>query len=280
MSAGTDRPAPRWPQDRWISPSALKTYRDCPQQARLQYVERVPPPPVTRVDFVKGNATHIALKQAAEALDRGVSPPTDEQVLAQVRRDLPLSGFPSVEEWDAHVRDVMRWIRRGREYIQRPTIFAWVRPERPLKRAWRLFPDAPPFTITARPDLIVLHEDGDLPRVEFIDYKTGAQYVDEMPALVLRLVARELLEGVVPDVDQTPVQFTYLWLDHADRDVIDLTPEYIAYYWARVARSMRQLVREEEWAPNPSPRCHYCPYFGTRCTEKIPYDQWADPRHG
>lgn len=279
MSAA-GRPAPRWPADRWISPSVLKAYRDCAQRVRLEYVERVPKPPVTRIDFTKGNAAHIALKQAAERLRRGEEPLTDEQVLARVRLDLPQSGFPSDEEWNAHVRDVLRWVQRGRRYIRRPTITDWVQVERPLKRPWKLFRNAPPVTINARPDLIVLHdEEGDV-SVEIIDYKTGAKWFDEMPALILRLVARDLLDGLVGNVDDVPVRFTYLWLDHGDMDVIDLTPEYIGYYWDDVFESMRELVRETDWGPNPSPRCHYCPYFGTTCTEKIPVDPWHDPRHG
>lgn len=263
-----------------MSPSVLKRYRDCAHQVRLQYLDRVPQPPITRIDFTKGNAAHIALKQAAERLQRGEEPLTDEQVLAKVRKDLPRAGFPSDEEWNAHVREVVRWVHRGRAYIRRPTIVDWVQVEKPLKRPWRLFRNAPPFIVTARPDLIVLHDDaGDL-WVEIIDYKTGAKWFDEMPALVLRLVARDLLDGLVGCVDDVRVQFTYLWLDHGEAEPIELTSEYIDYYWRDVEKSMRALAREAEWAPNPSPRCHYCPYFGTTCTEKIPIDPWCDPRHG
>ena len=278
MSAA-GQPGPRWPHDQWISPSVLKTYRDCAHRVRLQYLDRVTQPPITRIDFTKGNATHTALKQVAEKLARGDEPPTDEQVLAKVRRDLPRHGFPSDEEWDAHVREVLRWARYGREYIQRPTIVDWLQVEKPLKRSWNLFRNTPPFTITARPDLIVLHDDSE-PWIEIIDYKTGSKWFDEMPALVLRLVARETLDNLVGNVDHTRVRFTYLWLDHRDMDVIDLTSEYIDYYWRDVEDGMRALARESEWAPNPSPRCHYCPWFGTTCTEKIPIDAWHDPRHG
>jgi hypothetical protein len=280
MTAGAGIPPAHWPRDRWISPSVLKAYRDCARQVRLKHIERVTAPPISRIDFTKGNATHVALKQAADRLARGEEPPTDEQVLAKVRKDLPREGFPSDEEWHAHVRDVMRWIARGRRYIQRPTITGWVQVERPLKRPWTLFRDAPPVTVSARPDVIVLHDDGPAPRIEIIDYKTGAKWFDEMPALILRLVARDLLDDLVGNVDDVPVQFTYLWLDHGEVDTIDLTPEYIGYYWDDVFESMRALVREAEWAPNPSPRCHYCPYFGATCPEKIPVDPWSDPRHG
>lgn len=279
MTVG-ERPAPRWPHDRWISPTVLKSYRDCARQVRLKHIDRLPETPVTRIDYTKGNATHIALKQAAERLRRGEEPLSDEQVLDKVRRDLPRSGFPSDEEWESHVRDVMRWVRRGRHYIRRPTIVDWVQVERPLKRSWKLFHNAPPVTISARPDVIVLHDDDGELWVEIIDYKTGSKWFDEMPALVLRLVARELLDGLVGNVDDVRVRFTYLWLEHADADSIDLTAEYIDYYWRDIENSMRALAREAEWAPNPSPRCHYCPYFETTCTEKIPLDSWPDLRHG
>lgn len=278
MSA-PEAPSPRWPHDRWISPTVLKAYRDCARQVRFRYIDRVTMPPITRIDFTKGNAAHIALKQAAERLKRGEEPLSDEQVLAKVRKDLPRPGFPSDEEWEAHVREVVRWVRCGRHYIQRPTIIDWLQVEKPLKRSWNLFHNAPPVTISARPDVIVLHDDSE-PWIEIIDYKTGAKWFDEMPALVLRLVARATLDGLVGNVDDVPVRFTFLWLDHGEKDVIDLTPEYIDYYWRDVEDGMRALALEAEWAPNPSPRCHYCPYFGTTCTEKIPIDTLYDPRHG
>jgi hypothetical protein len=114
VTAGAGIPPAHWPRDRWISPSVLKAYRDCARQVRLKHIERVTAPPIPRIDFAKGNATHIALKQAADKLARGEEPLTDEQVLAKVRKDLPREGIPSDEEWHAHVRDVMRWIARGR----------------------------------------------------------------------------------------------------------------------------------------------------------------------
>jgi len=192
-----------------------------------------------------------------------------------IRRQVPRQPFPSEAEWLAHVRDVRRWVDRGRRYIERESIRQWVLMEKNLTREWNLVRGMPPFTIMARPDVIVLHEDEHgVPVVEIIDHKTGSPRPDPLPALVLRLVARELLEGLVGDVDAAQIRFTYLWLESDEKDPIDLTTEYIDYFWRDVQRDMRRLVTETAWEPRPSPGCHYCPFYQHACTEKVPFDAW------
>lgn len=263
--------ARRWPVDRPISPTVLNAYRHCPQRVRLDYLDHVPKPFAFRPALTKGNATHLALKRIADARARNRPTIDNAEVERMARMLLPRQEFPSENEWMAHLNDVSRWVERGRAYIERESIQSWVLVERPLKRPWKLFRHDPPYTVTARPDVIVLHAKRDnTPLVEIVDYKTGQQRFDEMPPLMLRLVARELLERLVEDVEAAQVRFSYLWLDSGEQDVVDLTPEYIEYYWGEVERDMRRLASESEWPATPSRGCHYCPFYRNACPEEAP----------
>jgi hypothetical protein len=271
--SGPAHPGPRWPHDRWISPTVLKTYQLCPQQVKFGYLDQLPKSWGFRPAISKGNATHLALKRIADALARGRAPIDESDVEKMARLFLPRREFPSEDEWNAHLKDISLWVQRGRAHIERESVRDWVLVERPLKRSWNLFRGVLPYTITARPDVVMHHDDEDnQPVIEFVDYKTGKERFDEMPALVLRLVARELLERLVQNVDDAQVRFTYLWLSTGEQDTITLTPEYIEYYREQIERQMRKLASETEWAPRPSRACRYCPFYQNVCPEQIPRD--------
>jgi CRISPR/Cas system-associated exonuclease Cas4 (RecB family) len=254
----------------------INAYRYCPRRVRLQHLDRVHVPGFQRIDFTMGNAAHLVLKHIAQTHALGRRPPDDDQVMEMIRQQVPRQPFPSEAEWTATLREVRTWVRRGRRYIERTSIRRWVLIEKNLTRDWNLLRDRPPFTIMARPDLIVQHEDEDgVPVVEIIDYKTGAPSDDPMPILIMRLVARELLDGLVGNADIARVVFTYLWLETDESHPVDVTAEYIEYYWPNVQRQMRGLTTESEWSPRPSPGCRFCPFHNHVCQEKIPYDPWS-----
>jgi hypothetical protein len=268
--------SPRWPHHIPISPTSLKSYRECPQRVRFQYIDNVPRPESFVLFFAKGNAAHLALQRIAYAIQRRDTPITDAQVMETARLYLPPQRFPSEDARLAEVRDVVRWVRAGRQYIERLVDPIWLVIERKLRREWNLFPHIGAYNVLAKPDVIVRHTDPDgEPVVKIIDYKTGKRWFDEMPALLTRLVARSILEKVLDNVDTKRIRFRYLWLDTGDEDIIDLTPEYVGFHWDTVFRDMQRLASESEWRPNPSFRCRYCPFFGNACTEKIPVDAWS-----
>lgn len=275
MSAG-GTPPPRWPRDRWISPSVISSYQYCPKRVRFQHVDRVPVPGFQRIDFTMGNAAHLVLKHIAQTHALGHKPPDDDQVVAMIRQNVPRHSFPSEAEWTAALCEVRQWVGRGRRYIERDSIRRWLLIEKNLTRDWNLLRYHPPFTIMARPDLIVQHEDEDgMPVVEIIDYKTGTPSDDPLPGLMMRLVARQFLDDLVGNADNAHIRFTYLWLEKNDRDPFDLTSEFIEYHWPGVEYTMRRLVTESEWEPRPSPECRYCPFHNHVCQEKIPHDAWS-----
>jgi hypothetical protein len=240
---------------------------------RLQYIENVPYRRGFVLHFTKGNTVHLALQRIAEALKNGRIPITDAEVMEMARLRLPPQEFPTEDARLAEARDIVRCVQTGRRYLEGISNPTWLLIERKLCREWKLFHKIGPYQVLAKPDVILQRDDeDDQPMIEIIDYKTGTRWFDEMPPLVTRLVARPLLDASLEDFDAARIRFTYLWLQTGERDVIDLTPEYVEYHWGEVFSDMRQLASESEWKATPSFRCRYCPYHGNVCTEKIPVD--------
>jgi hypothetical protein len=59
---------PRWPRDRWISPTALNTYRNCAYRVRLAHIDRVPELPGYHVFLRKGRIACNILRDIAHLL--------------------------------------------------------------------------------------------------------------------------------------------------------------------------------------------------------------------
>lgn len=187
------------------------------------------------------------------------------------RVHLPPQNFPTEEARMAEARDIVRWVQVGRRYLERMENPTWVLVEKSLHREWRIFRQGPPFTVIARPDVIVRQIDPDgNSYFEIIDYKTGKRRPEDMPPVILRFVARDLLQEIVGDASSAQVRFTYLWLETTEKDVKDLSVDFCNYQWEEISGDLSRLASESEWKPNPSYLCRYCPYFENVCTEKIP----------
>lgn len=278
---GQDDPppdAPCWPHDRWISPTILNNYRNCPKRARLQYVDRVAQPWQFRPHLTKGRVAHLALKRIVDALARNQPPIDIPEIEHMARLHLPLREFPSPEEYHASVRDVVRWVAYGRDYLIRIPGAEWLLVEKNQTRTWPIFGRQIPYTLMARPDVLIqrVDDDGAL-LIEIIDYKTGAIRPEDEPPVMMRFVAWNLLHDVMGNPSAARVRFTYLWLDHAESTHIDLSVEYCNTIWPDIIRQASTLVTETDWPAMPSRLCRYCPYFENICQETIPLDDSFGP---
>jgi len=264
---------PRWPRDRWISPTILNNYRNCPKHARLQYVDRVPQPWQFQPHLAKGRVAHLALKRIVDALARNQPPIDDQEVEKMASLHLPLPLFPSPEAYHASVRDVVRWVAYGRDYLIHIPGATWLLVEKNQTRTWPIFRGQIPYTIMARPDVLIqrVDEDGAL-LIEIIDYKTGVIRPEDDPPVMMRFVIRDLLRDVTGDASAAQVRFTYLWLDHAESTHIDLSVEYCNTLWPDIIRQASTLATETDWPARPSRLCEYCPYYRNVCQETIPPD--------
>lgn len=256
---------PAWPPDRWITPTALKQYGTCPRRVRLQYVDRRPEPPASNLFLTKGRIAHQILQQSARLIARR-QPPLDPPALAEMAsRRLHRSMFPSEEARQSELAEIVRWVRFGLEYLDRDAEYLLI--ERNATRPVAL-PSLPaPYTLMARPDLILLRTDQDGERfIEFIDYKTGKQRNDDVVPVLTRYVSRKLLSTVLPDPTTVRMRFTFLWLQDREADVIDLPLEYCEWSWESVTGVVAALVTERAWPEQPSHLCRYCPYMDNPCT--------------
>ena len=257
--------AARWPIARAISPSLLRAYRRCPFQVRLAQIDRVTPPFRYNAALSKGRIAHVILKRVADTLARG-GPPIDEaEMLRMARLHLPRQAFPTPGAHEQQARQIVRWAMTGRRYLERHPDARYLMVERPMTRRWRIVPGHPPYTIAARPDVVLLRADEDGGAlVEIVDYKTGR--VPPEPPVLTRFVARDVLARHPGD----RVRFTYLWLDADDETRIELTTGHCYAHWDGIVGTLHDLASETAWAPRPSVLCRSCPFYRSVCTAGIP----------
>jgi len=260
---------PAWPPDRKISPTVLKHYGTCPRRVRLKYIECRPEPFTFNLHLIKGRVAHEILRQSAWLIAGDKPVLGDEKVHSKVHsmvsQRFHSRDFPSIETMESHVADVVRWVRFGIESLDRDSEYLVI--ERANNRSVTLPAISLAPTLMARSDLILLRTESDGERVvEFIDYKTGKPGDDDIVPVFTRYIARALLKGHLPNPTIVPMQFTFLWLDARERQVIDLSLDYCEWAWASVKRQISALLDEREWPERPSYLCRYCPYNGNACT--------------
>lgn len=256
---------PAWPPDRWISPTALNHYGTCPRRVRLKHIDRLPEPPGVNLFLTKGRIAHQILQQSAKLIARHRPVLGDEVLSNMVSQRFHPRDFPSNETMESHIADVLRWVRYGLGYLDRDAEYLLIERNSTRPVALPSFPG--PYTLMARPDLILLRTDHDGGRyIEFIDYKTGKQRDDDVLPVLTRYVSRELLKTVLPDPTTARMRFTFLWLQDRDADVIELPLEYCEWSWESVTGALGALLTEREWPERPSHLCNYCAYNGNACT--------------
>lgn len=258
------QPGPSWPPDRWISPSALKSFNQCPYRVRLLYLDMIPEPKAFSLNLSKGLITHDLLAMSAWRIIGGQPDLGEEWFHEQAYRRLPRWEFPSDDARTGNAREIAHWVGRGLRYLDRTAAF--MRIERGNHREWRRGPSGAPLTIVTRPDLVLRRIDrqGE-PFIEFIDYKTGRQRTDAIAPVVMRYAFTEYFKSLVPDTQSLRMQFTWLWLDSGEIDITDLTLEYSMAAWGEVTRNIERLLTERVWPAQPSNGCNYCPYNGNAC---------------
>lgn len=268
--------SPAWPVDRAISPTVLSRYCTCPREVRLRYIDQRTGRKEFSLQLTKGNVAHGILKHCADRIVRGLPPPGPPNFEDMASRRLHTWMFPSEETRRCEIADVVRWVHYGLECLDRNADYLLI--ERNATRSLVLPLYTGPNLLMARPDLILLHMEPDgEPFVEFIDYKTGKPRDDEVVPVFTRYVSRELLKRHLPNPTIARMQFTFLWLDARERQVIDLSLDYCEWAWESVKGQIEALLDEREWPERPSHLCNYCGYNGNACTAYARMRSGASP---
>jgi RecB family exonuclease len=238
---------------RTLSATSLSTYRRCPQQWKLKYVDRLPEE--DKPFFNLGTAVHAALEVFYAG--RVASPPPLDDVLAVFHREFDPEAYGSEEEAARRRADGVKMVgdfhRKHADGFE-PALAV----EKPLTfevegRDFRGFVD--------RIDKV---GEG---RIRVVDYKTGGSFdldrVRTDPQLTLYQIGCEQKLGL---------EVASLALYH----VPSQTPFEVERHGEEQVASVRAAVREaargieeERFEPDPGPYCEWCD-FRPHCPA------WAD----
>ncbi|MCA9833271.1 MAG: PD-(D/E)XK nuclease family protein [Thermomicrobiales bacterium] len=261
----------RWPHQKSLSPTSLKTYSQCAYRIRLQYVDEIPRPDIFVPFFAIGNATHSALGTIAQQMKLGVPTIGEKEIRMLCSFHMPMHHYPSEEAWEAEVQKVLRWVDTGKRYLQRLQVEEWLLIEHWEAREIPLLPTKARYKLGAKPDLVVRRRDEEgEPLIHIIDYKTGQVREEPDVPVIQRFALRPLLQEWTGDASAANVRFTWIWLDENYPRDVDVSVEHCNHAWPEIMAQMESLVSEAIFAPTPGWYCRYCPYYQNYCTEEIP----------
>lgn len=274
MTESEDQREWRWPNHIVMSPSSLKAFGQCHYRNKLRYLQSIDPPDTWVRNFAMGNAAHAALGTIAQQMKVGANLITDDQVRMGTRLRLPMTKYPSEEARHADIELVVRWVNRGRAWLESLDIEEFLLIESGERRPVKLFASEAEYKLLAKPDLIVrrTNRDGDS-IIHVIDYKTGKIYPEDDVPVIMRYVTREKLQQWTGDASAANVMFSWNWLDHGQVDDVDLTVEHCNQAWPGILEQMEAMATETDWKATPGWYCRYCPYYQNYCPEEIPRTQ-------
>lgn len=273
MTASDDR-IWRWPNHIVMSPSSLKAFGQCHFRNKLRYLQNIDPPDVWIRSFAMGNATHDALGTIAQQMKVRASIITDDQVRLGARMKLPMNQYPSEEARTADIEQVLRWVHRGKRYLESLDVDDWLLIESKAGRDISLLPTRAQYELLAKPDLIVrrINSDGES-IVHIVDWKTGGVYPEPDVPVIMRYVTKAKLQEWTGDASIAKVQFTWYWLDFGYYDDIDVSVEHCNHAWPGILEQMEAMATETEWRATPGWYCRWCPYYQNHCPEEIPREE-------
>jgi len=231
-----------------ISYSRFATYQVCPQQYKLQYVDRVPVP--TAPELIFGSAVHDALSFMYDPAH--LQMPTVEEVA---------QAF--VSAWQARERQIPEEYRQlyfdqGTDMIRRHCQQHSQREEGRYTAATEMFFSLPfdgEHTLVGRFDRVDV-----LPgnKLEVIDYKTtrrmpSQQSMEKSSQLAIyRMAAAQLYPG-------QQVTTTLLYLLH-DFEMRITQPEEFLCETQSELRHVVARIQAQEFEPDPGNHCDWCAY--------------------
>ncbi|MFB3882498.1 MAG: RecB family exonuclease [Armatimonadota bacterium] len=231
-----------------ISYSRYATYRHCPQQYRLQYVDRIPTPRAAELEF--GTAVHSGLKVMHDP-SRVRVPSVEELIDAFAKAWNPVPPEGKAEEWQLRFQQGVELLQRyhaehakreeGRYTIDTERFFSL-----PLEGG---------HVLTGRIDRVDVTGDKQL---EVIDYKTSRRMppltaVDQNPQLAIyRLAANQLYPGF-------KVTTTLLFVLLGQRIQTEQDEEFIRETKDDILDALTS-IQLEEFEPRLGGHCDWCAF--------------------
>lgn len=236
---------------RTFFPTAINTYRQCPQRYLLQYIRKVRRPHPFSAALVKGGATHRLLaRHVRPYLHTGRIP---ARLLEEAHREIATTDYPANERkhMARDAEEVAELTIAGLEMLPlgaRPVI---------VERNLYALLDGGPVQLGARVDLVVQHEDA---TVEHIDFKTGKRRPDDrLQMLISRIVVGNRMR------EAPRILTTTLYLQQRQADSNPLAGAEFQADWRELKATIREIRTATDWPPIPGPLCDYCPYKSRDC---------------
>jgi putative RecB family exonuclease len=239
--------------------SRIETYKNCPQQFKLHYIDKIEVEE-EGIEAFMGSRVHEALEK--------------------LYTDIRMTKFPSLEEllayyedqWEKNWHDSIKIVRqeyRPEHYreVGRKAIAEYYEQHRPFDESRTIaleykvnFPidEAGEYTILGYIDRIAVARDG---TYEIHDYKTSGRLptqdeIDKDRQLALYQMA---VAGMWPDVKKVDLVWHYMVFGKELRS--RRTPRQLAGLKKEIMASIRTIEEDSDFRPKESALCDWCAYF-------------------
>jgi len=239
--------------------SRLESYKSCPQQFKLHYIDKIEVEE-EGIEAFMGSRAHEALEKLYTDI-RMTKVPTLEELLAYYE-----------EQWEKNWHDGIKIVRK--EYkpehyreVGRKAVAEYYEQHQPFDESRTIaleykvtFPidESGEYTILGYIDRIAVARDG---TYEIHDYKTSGRLptqaqIDKDQQLALYQLA---VSEMWPDVKKVDLVWHYLVFGKELRS--QRSPEQLAGLKKEVMASIRKIEEDSDFRPRESALCDWCSYF-------------------
>ncbi|MDP9469876.1 MAG: PD-(D/E)XK nuclease family protein [Chloroflexota bacterium] len=246
-----------------IYPKHINLFLQCPERYFHERVERQKIDQPFSPAMTKGIAVHQILNDAAVEYRRHGTVPAN--LVERAEALVPRSSYPSDLAWCADVESVVAQVKFGIAYLDGEACV--LASEATYQYPYQRGRDCPPFALAAKVDLVLLRHDADgQPFLDVVDFKSGTSLrADTIQELAGRIVVEQNAErrfGLPYAYVQTST--VYVGVGAVRSEVLDA--EECGRRWSQTKQVVAAIVNGNDWEPNPSPMCEWCPFFNNGCS--------------
>lgn len=231
-------------------PTAINTYRDCPEKYYHQYIRKLKRPMPFSRPMVTGGATHRTIARVLpQFLQTGeIAADLD----ARAMQELSTTTYPD-DEREFLEQDTQRVVELTHTALEMMPAGA-----QSLLQERKLYARVGGgVQVAAQIDLVLQRPDG---TVEHVDFKTGRRRDNTVQSLIARTVVGRRFRVA------EEIRTTTLYLAQRKLDSDTLNREEVRPAWEKIARDIKDMRSLDHFQPRPGPLCEYCPYKARDCS--------------
>lgn len=269
----------RSPRPPILYPKHLNLYAQCPERYYHERIERRGDAQTRSTALARGIAVHEVLSSVVKDYEaffneHGV-PAVPSDLRLRAERALPRDAYPDGASWAKDLDALVAEVQFGVAYLDgEARVLAT---EATFQYPYGGSDECPRFVLAVKVDAVLLrHDDDGRAFLDVVDWKGGTGlWHDPIQELACRIAIQYNAKRRF-DVDPAFIQNTTVYVSaRAHRSVVIPTSEG-QQRWSDLKQLASGIVLAAEWAPNPSPLCEWCPYFGNGCSLDAQKDQSDD----